>query len=200
MSIKSIIGVTCACLLLITFKQSVASVVYTYTGNLFDTVDNSGAFYDTTMSVTGTVQLASELGTNLNGQSVSPLSFSFKDGVNTATHANAATQTFIFWTDGAGLITAWDILLKTDDTVWQTGEPNSEYAGIATRSGAMFVNDTDQGIIAMRDSSGFNTNYFGAVSDAAGTWEVSAVPIPPAVWLFGSGLIGLIGVARRKKA
>ena len=26
------------------------------------------------------------------------------------------------------------------------------------------------------------------------------VPIPAAVWLFGSGLIGLIGVARRKKA
>ena len=30
--------------------------------------------------------------------------------------------------------------------------------------------------------------------------EVSAVPIPAAVWLFGSGLIGLVGVARRKKA
>lgn len=26
------------------------------------------------------------------------------------------------------------------------------------------------------------------------------VPVPPAVWLFGSGLIGLIGVARRKAA
>jgi len=30
--------------------------------------------------------------------------------------------------------------------------------------------------------------------------KLSAVPIPAAVWLFGSGLIGLIGVARRKKA
>ena len=28
---------------------------------------------------------------------------------------------------------------------------------------------------------------------------VSQVPIPAAVWLFGSGLIGLIGIARRKK-
>jgi hypothetical protein len=27
-----------------------------------------------------------------------------------------------------------------------------------------------------------------------------AVPVPPAVWLFGSGLVGLIGVARRRKA
>ncbi len=30
--------------------------------------------------------------------------------------------------------------------------------------------------------------------------SLSAVPVPAAVWLFGSGLIGLIGVARRKKA
>lgn len=40
--------------------------------------------------------------------------------------------------------------------------------------------------------------------DAIGTTDVvrlsvvNAVPIPPAVWLFGSGLLGLIGVARRK--
>ena len=30
--------------------------------------------------------------------------------------------------------------------------------------------------------------------------DVSAVPVPAAVWLFGSGLIGLVGFARRKKA
>ena len=29
---------------------------------------------------------------------------------------------------------------------------------------------------------------------------ISAVPVPAAVWLFGSGLLGLIGLARRKKA
>ena len=30
--------------------------------------------------------------------------------------------------------------------------------------------------------------------------DVSAVPVPAAVWLFGSGLLGLIGIARRKAA
>jgi hypothetical protein len=29
---------------------------------------------------------------------------------------------------------------------------------------------------------------------------VGAVPVPAAVWLFGSGLLGLVGIARRKKA
>ena len=32
------------------------------------------------------------------------------------------------------------------------------------------------------------------------TLSIEAVPVPAAVWLFGSGLVGLIGVARRKKS
>jgi hypothetical protein len=30
--------------------------------------------------------------------------------------------------------------------------------------------------------------------------SVNPVPVPAAVWLFGSGLIGLIGIVRRKKS
>ena len=30
--------------------------------------------------------------------------------------------------------------------------------------------------------------------------ETAAVPVPAAVWLFGSGLLGLVGISRRKKA
>jgi hypothetical protein len=39
----------------------------------------------------------------------------------------------------------------------------------------------------------------GASADSF-TLNVGAVPIPAAVWLFGSGLVGLVGMARRKKA
>ncbi len=33
-----------------------------------------------------------------------------------------------------------------------------------------------------------------------GVWSAAVVPVPPALWLFGSGLLGLVGTARRKKA
>ena len=40
--------------------------------------------------------------------------------------------------------------------------------------------------------------YFGP-GDGTGV-STSLVPIPPALWLFGSGLLGLFGVARRRAA
>ena len=43
----------------------------------------------------------------------------------------------------------------------------------------------------------------GAFDGQTGSWEFagtySAVPVPAAVWLMGSGLLGLVGVARRRR-
>jgi len=38
---------------------------------------------------------------------------------------------------------------------------------------------------------------FGPQAVSFGTADVSIVPVPAAVWLFGSGLLGLIGVSRK---
>lgn len=38
------------------------------------------------------------------------------------------------------------------------------------------------------------------IFSAYGVITMSAVPVPAAIWLFGSGFIGLIGLARRKRA
>ena len=60
-------------------------------------------------------------------------------------------------------------------------------------------------------SSWYSTNQYGfdyaslngtvsvnAVVPANGT--VSAIPLPAAVWLFGSGLLGLVGISRKNQA
>jgi hypothetical protein len=56
--------------------------------------------------------------------------------------------------------------------------------------------DTNQ--IFRLDSSGSVIGSF-AGSVIGWTGGMTVVPIPAAVWLFGSGLIGLIGLARRKE-
>ena len=43
--------------------------------------------------------------------------------------------------------------------------------------------------------------HFQGTSTSSGSETIGGVvPVPPAVWLFGSGLLGLIGIARRKQS
>ena len=42
--------------------------------------------------------------------------------------------------------------------------------------------------------------FCGPDDPGCGSGWIGAVPVPAAVWLFGSGLLGLIGIARRKRA
>lgn len=65
----------------------------------------------------------------------------------------------------------------------------------------------DQGWCTERERLWFNTQSgdFGLFSSEASSWKevadgTAVIPVPAAVWLFGSGLVGLIGVARRRKA
>ena len=52
-------------------------------------------------------------------------------------------------------------------------------------------NNGDEERTRCRDKSCVTSAYFGG-------GEPAPVPLPAAVWLFGSGLLGLVGVARRR--
>jgi hypothetical protein len=83
-----------------------------------------------------------------------------------------------------------------------------------TEGDVLTVSDNNTDIVSIaRILNGIDTNnnaadfQLGCItpgsSNIAGTGDcsqtgVSAVPVPAAVWLFGSGLIGLVGLARRK--
>jgi len=60
----------------------------------------------------------------------------------------------------------------------------------------------DDGLVNYTVAVGDQLNATDQAVDAGGiaaSSSLAPVPIPAAVWLFGSGLLGLIGVARRKK-
>lgn len=49
--------------------------------------------------------------------------------------------------------------------------------------------------------AGFRANFNANLNPIADIKDIpTAVPVPAAVWLFGSGLLGLVGIARRKKS
>lgn len=58
------------------------------------------------------------------------------------------------------------------------------------------------GIAEAYNTAGFHIDVLtpgGAYSSLSGQSYLTAVPLPAAAWLFGSGLSGLIGIARRRK-
>ena len=55
------------------------------------------------------------------------------------------------------------------------------------------------GLVLTPNTPGIQLDYAGGISPALVDLGAPAVPVPAAVWLFGSGLIGLVAVARRKR-
>jgi len=76
--------------------------------------------------------------------------------------------------------------------------------------GATTIVDQNTGILNLEgigtiSGNGFDvtpTSWTLSANDTGNSYSMTiaatAVPIPAAVWLFGSGLLGLIGIARKK--
>lgn len=69
--------------------------------------------------------------------------------------------------------------------------------GVGTTLGQLSLG-TDDGIGGTPMDNG-PFEFFNANFDMTSITIVNPVPVPAAVWLFGSGLLGLVGVARRRK-
>ncbi|PCJ85928.1 MAG: hypothetical protein COA54_09955 [Thiotrichaceae bacterium] len=59
-------------------------------------------------------------------------------------------------------------------------------------------NQSDSSFFTTEDILGTAFNNFNGGSFTSFDYQVGVVPVPAAVWLFGSGLLGLVGVARRR--
>ena len=94
---------------------------------------------------------------------------------------------FLYWEEGITTINPTPFTDVRSGVYWSATESSSD----SSRAWALGFN---MGQLATNSKTG--TNYAWAVRNG----DVSAVPVPAALWLFGSGLLGLIGISRRKKA
>jgi hypothetical protein len=115
----------------------------------------------------------------------------------------------IVGTDQVGTHILWDwnveenidiaVLWDTND-VFDSTAPHNIYQGPAGTPPAL---DTVFDLVSVDgDGDGIPGLLMidGSFIDFSANFSLQAVPIPPALWLFGSGLLGLVGMARRKKA
>jgi hypothetical protein len=94
-----------------------------------------------------------------------------------------------------------------------TYENTGSYLGYYAEGNSFTGDDSNTIVMSIaRLPNGLDSNYnatdFGSAcitpgrANIGGTGDcshsVSPVPVPAAIWLFGSGLVGLIGISRRK--
>ena len=145
---------------------------FAWNGNVITTqivLDGAGLFAEVPTIAVGDVYDATSCAAS--GACATPASEGIKKGKYPIGPAPIATSTFNTAGQTGTTTTLGQLSLGSDDGVGGSPMDNGPF-------------------------SGFNANFDMTTVTVTG---VSAVPVPAAVWLFGSGLVGLAGVARRRK-
>lgn len=198
---------------LICWGGLVNAIIMDYQGNNFTDSSLTGPTtpsdqYTTSDSVNGWIELSAMLAPNLDQESVTPLSFSFSDGVNTFDETTATTSLFYFWTDASGTITDWQVLVRSFPDI-TGGGLIGEITTSSTVIGPIYTTIADTGSNTLCGPASTSAScvisgdpfYYqdAFVGDAPGVWSVkAAVPEPSTLALLSLGLLG-IGATRKLK-
>lgn len=151
---------------------------------------------------------ALDQGTPFFGETISFLAPTLgSDAITGAAHANDVAIAAGVYT--ATSMSTFEIFFATLESQWagthmSLGRDSGGVTFYGTTDGTNFSMWAEEVIDATEDNFSvgfaawsFEWYYVGTID---GFEAPSAVPIPAAIWLFGSGLLGLIGFAKRKKA
>ncbi len=99
---------------------------------------------------------------------------------------------------GVGELDSFTVTINTSSSSYATVFTESTIAGSLNLNAAA-INLNDFGIANGAEVLSIDVELARGNSGFALAGSLAPVPVPAAVWLFGSGLLGLVGVARRKK-
>lgn len=158
----------------------IAGVTAGQSANLTLTLDNGGA--TTLLQTWAAADLQAVTWDFANGGLVTTFSSPFDGGLVETTGS--------FTTNGAGDLTAvptfwYDNSITTDSVTTGAGS-----------NFAWFINGGNY--VYAEGGDGIGLAGVSGITDAANWSQVSTVPVPTAVWLFGSALISLLGIKRKK--
>jgi hypothetical protein len=193
----SVFGVVVICsLLAFGFAPSArADATYTYTGQPFTYFQGADSCTNGVgeCSLSGTVTFASPLPPNHEEPlpagccgSLSPLSFSFTDGVHTLNSSNSAFSYFFLWTGSDGQIDGW--FLGSEPITMSRNETQD-----LGSDGPL----ADLGTIS--DITGTVPGNWAWNENTPGTWTLTTTPEPSSLILLGMGLLGMAGAWRWKR-
>ena len=214
MAFKSIPGAICACLAVVSSNANAAVISLESTSSfllrdssdiLFGTTDATVIDLSSLGFLAGDTILLESLGDFDKGPGGDTITdwtlgvFSFSDTLLAPTVSHRVPDAIDAGVDYISPNTwSWDTYTTTANST--DIEEDFRIFGEATGgtiinipSGAqfLFVGNLDNGT---RDNADPDNDYALRIT------ELSSVPVPAAVWLFGSGLLGLVGLAGRKKA
>jgi hypothetical protein len=179
---------------------SAAAVRYTYQGTDFSFIQAgvpSGVSH-----LSGYLQFDQILAPNLDQYQFSPTEleamnyrFEFTDGVSVADNDDGGWVSFFptgggISTDSAGMITGWKFIVYDNNTL---AVGFSDFSSSNQPGSAGDITTYCTSLI----QNGCNSAWASTGLESSGAWTMSTVPVPAALYLFGSAL-GLLGWIRRK--
>jgi hypothetical protein len=215
MVFKSIVGAVCACLIVVSFNVSAVIIGNKDWLQVTDTAGRSwsdfNAIFDDSTGVCDTPGCLLAGGVDLTG-------YTWASITEVRVLLDTYTSTALDQADSPSITQAlssgWNASLFGDFAATNPFTDGNDILGFTRNSSSIgngdVVRAVDYGssydptqspdLYRVQElSANENRSYVGGwfYKDAVET--PPSVPIPASVWLFGSGLIGLIGIARRKK-